>query len=318
MTAALSGVLVTGGSPGGSKAHAANTMTDTPPRSKVPTSAAAPAGDVAAINFSRDVGWGGTLALEIQRAGESTVFATFNDDGSPEIGVWRAPVPAATFDALLALLHASGYDRAPPPAPAPPGTKMISLGERRGSDAMPALRAFAAPAPAALAPVIGALQAIRRDLRAHPVRVVRGQAVVRGAAIARGDELVIAASLSNAGSSPLTLGNPLAIARGWNGLRLAFTPSPASGGEQQRDLTAVDLHADANTPRTSTVALAPGQTLRFEVRAKIDLPAKAYAVRLEYHGMAPGDGGDPHLVNGVLFLPAGALAIERKAWWKVW
>jgi len=34
--------------------------------------------------------------------------------------------------------------------------------------------------------------------------------------------------------------------------------------------------------------------------------------------MAAGDGSDPHLVSGVLFLPAGALAIERKAWLKFW
>jgi hypothetical protein len=273
---------------------------------------------VVAVNYSRDVGWAGSVVLEVQRDGASTLATTFNDDGTPEIGLWRATVPSKKLDALVGSLRASGYRELPADATIPPGTKMVSLGERVAGAALPVMRGFPSPPPAALAPVLAAIDALRADLRAHPVRVVRGDVTLSTARVTRGGELVATVGLMNVGSAPLTIGNPLApAATGWNGVRLAFAAEGRSASEQQRDLGSGDVRADAGVPRTPTVALAPGQSLRFEIHAALDLPAESYAVRVEYHGMAPGEG-DPQLVGGVLWLPAGTLTIERKPWWRFW
>ncbi len=280
------------------------------------SSAASP--ETVAVNVSRDVGWNGSVSFEFQRNGDSTVLSTFNDDGQPDIGVWRGPVPVAELDGLLGRMRSSGYEHLPAPAAVPPGTKMISLGERRAGAQLPVMRAFASPPPAALAPVLAAVDALRRELRAHPLRVLRGAVTLETARIVRGKEVDLALTLTNAGTAPLTAGNPLSLLGGdWNGLRLMFARSGGGGSDQPRDLRASDLRAGPEAPRTPTVALPPGQSLRIEIRAPVDVAPGTYAVRLEYHGMVPPES-DPHLVAGVLSLPAGTVVIEPAPWWRFW
>jgi hypothetical protein len=99
-------------------------------------------------------------------------------------------------------------------------------------------------------------------------------------------------------------------------LRLVFGKGQG-GGEQQQDLTPADLRCAPDTNRSATVLLAPGQTLRFEVRKKIDLSAGRHAARFEYHSLGNHDG-DTQFVGGVLWVEPGELTVKKGPWWKFW
>lgn len=269
-----------------------------------------------AVNYSRDIGWAGTLAIEVQRVGESTVFQTFNDDGTPEIGLWRSPVTAAKFDQLLAQLYASGYERLRAPATVSPGTKLVSVGVRFPGQALPTMRSFPS-LPEPLAPVVAFLEGLRSEIRAHPIRALRGRASWKSRSIARSQDAVLGVTLTNVGTSGFDLANPLAGTGGsWNGLRLVFKKGQG-GDEQQQDLTAADLRLPPNADRAPVVSLAPGQSLRFEVCRRIDLPAGQHAVRFEYHSMSNRDG-DTQFVGGVLWIDPGEITVGADPWWKIW
>jgi hypothetical protein len=294
--------------------HGGPTMVQRAPRPR-------PAGATVAVNYGRDIGWSGSFALEVQRDGESSLFTTFND-GTPEVGSWRAPVPRQTFDELVARLHASGYDHLPTDAAdVPPGTKILTVGERLEGEPSPVVYPFVA-VPPALVPVLAVLDDIKKQVRAHPVRVLRGSAAWSNGDVSHGAEAVVDVTLSNVGDEPLAMSNPLhdfATPRsdrgGWSGLRLVFQ---AKGeGEKQYDLVAADIHPSPDAVRGETCTLKPGESLRFEVRKKLDLRRGQYESRLEYTNMITLDD-DPTFVGGTLWLEPGPLAAQGGPWWKVW
>jgi hypothetical protein len=267
-----------------------------------------------AINFSQDVGWSGTVAMEVQQAGDSTCFTTYNHDGRPEIGVWQHPVAKERFAQLLALLKQSGYERIPTPSVVPPGTRAIVVGERKAGQAVPSIRTFPT-LPPALAPVAALIETIRSELQAYPLRVLRGEATLKAGSVGRGGALVMELKLTNVGGKALSFSNPLSPTEGWNGLRLVL--HPASGAEERQvDLSSADVSAGGQS-RSPVLSLGPGQTVRFELHPKLDVPAGKYPARFEYHSMAtPSD--DAQFVGGTLAIPVGDITVKRAAWWKIW
>jgi hypothetical protein len=269
-----------------------------------------------AVNYSRDIGWAGTLAIEVQRAGESSVLQTFNEGDTPEIGLWRSPVTAAKFDQLLAQLNRSGYEQLRAPAAVPPGTKLVSIGVRLPGQDLPTIRAFPS-LPEPLTPVVIFLERLRSEIRAHPIRVLRGSASWKSRSVARSQDAGLGVTLTNVGTSAFNLANPLAsTGSAWNGLRLVFTKKQG-GGEQQQNLTTADLRFPPDADRAPMVSLAPGQSLRFEVCKKVEIPAGQHAVRFEYHSMSNRDD-DAQFVGGVLWIDPGEITVKSGAWWKIW
>ncbi len=271
--------------------------------------------DVVAINFSRDVGWSGQEVLELAKSGPSTVALSFNPDGRPEIGLWRATLPPERFAAALAAVQASGYESVPGPSQVAPGAKLVSLGVRRATEPAPRMRAFPArPVPPPIAPVVSLLEAAIAEIRQNPRRVLAGRAEARAARVERGADLLVQLTLTNAGVEPLQLVNPTARAPGeWTGVRLVFTDG--GGGEHAADLKPADLSGSAGAG--AAVTLAPGAGLTLQARARADWPAGAGRLRVEVHE-APGDAAGDAFVEGTLWLDAGPLSVEGGPWWKLW
>jgi hypothetical protein len=290
-------------------------MTSSPPRPRPP------GGPTVAVNYGRDLGWNGHAEIEVQRDGDTTAVTTFND-GTPEIGWWRAPVPRAAFDELVARLHASGYDGLASGASVSPGTKVVTLGERLENEQVPVLYAFVT-VPPPLAPVVASLEGIAAQVRAHPLRVLHGSAEWAGGGLSHGGEAVVVVTLTNAGTEPLAMSNPLhdfadprGRAGGWNGLRFAFA-GEGGGDERQVDLTAADVRPSPDAVRTETLLLKPGESLRFEAHKKVALPGGRYRSRVEYASVATR-ADDPSFVEGVLWIELGPLSAQGGPWWKVW
>lgn len=273
----------------------------------------APAEPVA-ISYSRAVGRSGSVALELVRAATSTLDVTFNYDEHPQIGSWRATLPEAAFTSALAKMREAQYQTLPGPSVTRPGANLVSLGERFEGDPQPHVRSFEPDTPA-LAATQEALEAAIRELRAHPVRVVQGEVAVADERIERGAVSTLTLTLTNVGTEPLDLSNPLGQEPStWSGIRLAF--SNGSEDERQINLTPADLEPGEGKPEI-TATLAPGQSLSLHTRKKIDLPKGAYDLRVEYHSMVDVAAG-PQLVGGALWLPVGRVEIVRGAWWKIW
>jgi hypothetical protein len=275
-----------------------------------------------AVNYGRDIGWSGSRSMEVQRDGDTNLLTTFNDRGQ-EIGAWRSVVPHATFDELVARLHASGYEGLATDATLDPETKVVTVGERLEGEKLPIIYAFEA-VPPALAPAIALLEELDAQVRAHPIRVLRGSAAWANAEVSSGDEAIVEVTLANIGAQPFEMSNPLHDfgdprhdTGGWNGLRLAFSKESGGGGEKQYDLTAADVRAPPNAVRSETCLMQPGQSLRFEARKKTDLGAGKYRVRVEYSSMVNRDT-DPNFVDGVLWLEPGPLSIKGGPWWRPW
>jgi hypothetical protein len=274
-----------------------------------------PTSPAVAVNYNRGIGWSGSVAIEIQHAGDSTILTTFNDDGRSEIGLWRAVVPPAKFDQLLELLHHSGYTQIPTSTTVPPGTKLVSIGERMPGQDLPILHSFVS-LPEPLVPTVTFLEGLQSEIRAHPLRVLRGQAAWKNSTVARGESAILEVTLANVGTSPLHIANPLAEASGWSGLRLVWKQG-AAGGEQQEDLTASDLRLEAGASRVALLPLAPGQSIRFKVSKKIALPQGRHASRLEYHSVRDPIG-DAQFIGGVVCIDLGEITVTSGPWWKVW
>jgi len=267
--------------------------------------------DVVAINYSRDVGWAGSLIAEICRDDPSTVDLTFNYDGGVEIGVWEQRLPAATFAQALALVQRSGYRGLPSPDESPPEAKFIAVGEREQGQPLPFLRAFelmmVPPPVSALGVELEKL--VVGPIRRHPLRVIHGAAAWARPAFAAGELLEIEVVLGNSGTLPLEMGNPLdAAADGWNGMRLVMVD--AGGHELAVDLTLANLRPPAGAPTDATVTLDPGKALPFQVHKKVYLTPGRYSGRLEYHGLM-SNPGNRQLITGALWLDLGTVEIRR-------
>jgi hypothetical protein len=264
-----------------------------------------------AINYSREVGWAGALIAELCATDPSTAIATFNYDGRPEIGVYRATLPAPSFQQALDVLRRSGYDQLPSPATVTPEAKFLTLGERHEGETVPALKPFdLRSVPPALDVVRQELEKIIALVRQHPMRVLKATASWGKPAFRADEPLVVQVALQNASALPITIGNPLAPEAPWNGLRLVVWQP--DGEESTADLHASHLRAPPDAPQDGEATLGPGETLAFEIKKKVYLPPGAYEGRLAYQNVIERDS-DVQFVRGELWLDLGALAVERPA-----
>jgi hypothetical protein len=254
--------------------------------------------------------------VELVKGAPSTVDLSFNYDGRPEIGVWRATLRDDRFDAAVAELAASGYEALPGPSLVKPGAKLVSIGVRRAGERAPRMRGFPVHAPPPqLAPAVVLLDAAIAEIRQHPLRVLRGRAALGAARIDHGGDLSVDLNLTNAGIEPLHLSNPMASpAKEWNGIRLVFVDG--HGGERSIDLTPAAVSSDSALTGAS-LSLAAGANVHLRVRTNIDWPAGAGHLRVEVHHVG-GDSDDAALVDGTLWLDAGPLTIARASRWKLW
>lgn len=271
-----------------------------------------------AINFSRDVGWSGSEGLELIRDGSSTLDLSFNYDGRPEIGTWQAALPPERFDAAWALLRIAGYKTLPGPSTVEPGTKLLSIGVRGREDQLPWIRGFSIVPPPELVPTVAALDAAMAELRKHPLRVLRGQASLGSPRVKKGRRAALSVRLTNVGSQVLTISNPLVGDPGasgdWSGLRLTFKDPCGKEGDENLDVSTVDVRSSQST-REPTLHLAPGAGVDLEIRQSLDVPSGTYQFRVEYHNMI-GDSSDSSVVPGTLWLDAGLVRIDP--WWMFW
>lgn len=269
-----------------------------------------------AINFSRAAGWSGSESLELQRDGVSTFDLTFNYDGGSEIGTWQAALPATRFVHVLAPLRSSGYETLPSPSQVAPGAKLLSIGVRNAGEKAPRMRGFPQkPPPAALVPVVAALEAAIADVRRHPLRVLHGTVALRTSRVTKGAPLTVALTLSSAGTQALLTGDPRSTdPHGGSGVRLVFV----SPGHEDRgiELTAADIRSPMKGSGP-TARLDRGQKLELELHAKTSAPAGSYRLRVEYHSLV-ADDDQPELVTGTLWLDAGEVTVESGSWWKIW
>ena len=268
-----------------------------------------PAREIVAINYSRDVGWAGTIAAEICRDEPSTVDVTFNYDGGPEIGVWQQMLPRSSSPAPLPSSIAPGTRFFRVPTEVSPEQKFLAFGEREQGVALPIVRCFDL---GRLDPTLSALsvevERLLAGIRMHPLRVIHGNAAWTKPAFDTSELLEIEMVMGNTGSLPLEMGNPLDVAAdGWNGLRLVLVDS--SGCQHASDLTPSHIRARPGFPPDATVTLDPGTALPFRIRKKVYLSPGRYSGRIEYHGMVENPENN-QLVTGSLWRDLGPVDIR--------
>jgi hypothetical protein len=264
--------------------------------------------EIVAVTYSHGVGSGGaTESIEISGDGESTLTLTFNYDGRPEIGTYRHTLPKERFEQAVRLLHAAGWEQLPSAQNMRPGQVPAVFGERRSGQKT---RAFS-PTPRELQEVSLLFLNTTMELKPHPSRVLRGDAKVRTTSLTKGCDLELDVTLTNAGKLPLQFSNPLhGAATEWSGLRLTVK---RDGGmnEESFDFTPKDVRMDAGTPTTRTLPLAPGQAVSFAVCAKLPVGRGTYAGRLQLHNMVGGTNHPAELIDGMLWVSLGTLAVGK-------
>jgi hypothetical protein len=262
------------------------------------------------VTYSRPVGSAATESFEIVAEGESTLTLTFNHDERQEIGVWSHALPKERFEELVRRLHASGYERLPPATELVPGMVPEVFGERRAAEKKPTTRAFL-PTPPELQDVTTFLRTLGTELRAHPSRVLRGEARWQEEGLTKGCDVEIDVTLTNVGVLPLQISNPLhGPASEWSGLRLTFRREGV--GEESFDLRPTDVRMGAGTPTTRTLRLAPSQALSFAVCTAMPVGRGTYAARLQLHGMVPGSKSRPEIIDGMLWLLLGEVSVAGR------
>jgi hypothetical protein len=270
-----------------------------------------------AINFSREIGWSGSIMLELQRDGESSVTETFVD-GTPQLGTWATRFSAERFDALLSTLHASGYDKLPDVTAAlRPGAKVIALGERHAGAQYPLLKVYLTT-PAELTETLRTIESLRAELHQHPQRVLRGAASWLSPAreLRRGEEIKLTLQLSNAGTQSLETGNPFReTPPSWNGLRLVL--SSPSKSDESIDLTPAHVQPNPGIERGAVINLAPDHSVEAQLHVPVDVSSGSYQLALQVHTLVESDVNQ-QLVTGMLSIPLGQLTVQRDKIWKVW
>jgi hypothetical protein len=231
--------------------------------------------DVVSVFHEATVGDGGE-SVEVVGIGESSLELTFNSDKVPQIGTWRHAIARSTFDHLVRTLHATGYEDLP--SNLIPGVSGDLYGEQRRGEAFPRRKGFGS-LPPEMFEVLSLLGGIRAELRAHPARVVRGEARWKSERVSQDSPLEFELVLSNIGREPFLFSNPQHGAPSeWNGLRVVL--DPLEKGKQadnygQFDLTPADVRSIALGPSGAPKPVLPDQpTLRLEAGESLSLTGR--------------------------------------------
>jgi hypothetical protein len=265
--------------------------------------------DTVAINYSREAGWTGGLIAELCRGGPSTVIVTYNYDRKPEIGTYHSALADGAFMQLLDVLQQSGYQQLPQPPSIPPESKSLVVGERREGEAMPALRVFELhDLPAAVATLSVEIEKVIAEIRQKRTRVIEAAVAWTKRAFGANEPLALKVTLRNAGTSPLSLGNPVGAPKDqWSGLRL-FVRDEA-GTEQCVDLQANHLRPSQDTPTEATAILAPAGNLSFLARKKVYLAPGQYTCAFSYRNVL-AEPDDPQFVEGEIAIALDSVVVE--------
>jgi hypothetical protein len=242
----------------------------------------------ATLHYTRDVSWTGVLMAELAHQGPSTVALTFNYDGRPEIGVYQKTISPEAFRRAADTFVGVDFQRLPRYGEFPPDTKFVALGARYGADRSPVLHSYPLDSvPPEVERLSSEFEPIFADIRRHPVRVLALRAQLPTDSVQPGVPLVFDAEIQNAGSAPLTCGNPLGVAAGeWSGLRINVRPveGPA-GASRNANVSASELRSQPDASSGAVAQLAPGETVRFTVRKKAFLAPGVYTVGLSYQAV---------------------------------
>jgi hypothetical protein len=186
------------------------------------------------------------------------------------------------------------------------------VGARHAGDPQPTLRAFPLDSvPPAIAALSGRLERVVDEIRDHPRRVVLGRAAWRTPYVDAGAPLTAELALTNKGTLPLALANPLGAAPGaWNGLRLIVERAGAPPGDAQTvELTTAHVRGLPGAPGGPTATLDPGAGLELVVQKRVYLAPGRYHGWLSYAD-AIDDPGDPQFVGGELLLDLGLFQVD--------
>lgn len=271
------------------------------------------------VSYTEDLADGQVLVL-IHPAGESTVTTTGPLGALAEIGHYRTPLPGPRCEAVRSLLQSSGYAQAPPPAPQPPETGFLSVGEGVAGQA-PTMRGFPlADLPAGLGPVRAEMARVIDEIRAHPHHVVGGEGTWAEATVAAGRPVGFALTLTNRGVAPAEILNPA-----WREAEPAALLILAVGRDlppeqfsEERDLDQIQLAAaDLSVRRPDGSDLAPASSLVLGPGESVVLAAsrRMYLAPGRYRGAvtlraAGGSIAEQALVKGALHVRLGTLTVE--------
>jgi hypothetical protein len=260
------------------------------------------------IHYSRDVGWAGSLIVELCKAEPSHVLVTFNYDQRPEIGVYQAPLAEGVFAQVLAEVQRSGYPSLAPPGPFPPESKFVVVGERLEGAESPAIHAFDVRAlPPGIASIQAHVERVVDGIRRHRSRVVEGKAAWTKPAFDTVEPIAARVTLKNTGALPMTLANPLSAGRE-AGLMLVL--ADAAGATESVELDVAQLRGSPGL-QDGLVTLAPGDALAFALTKKVYLRPGDYMARLSYRSLVDVQG-DPQFVGGELWLEVGRFRVQHR------
>lgn len=262
----------------------------------------------------------GQLQANVDPDGSVTVWVTCNHRGRQEVGVYRASAGPDSFERLRTAKQQSGIDRLPPETQeVPPGTPYTGIGETTDGGRRFDMRGWPLhDVPAVARPLLEAALRTAEDALAHPLRVLSAQVAPLTAASPGGEPLRFAVVLRSSGTEPVRFANPLQAAAGLTDARILLvrdlpvekrTDADLATAElAPRNLTLADRHG--GTPRGEWLSLAPGETVRLEIRRPFHARAGRYRAQLE---LGFSNGGDLDALEGTLSVDLGAVEIAKGA-----
>jgi hypothetical protein len=275
--------------------------------------------------YNQDLGTG-SVAVTVYPAGQSTVRITRNLGPRDEIGFYGVAVDDEVIAGIRRAIQRSGYREIPTATTLPPGTGTLTLGEGQAGE-VPQLRAFALDGlPEPLRDLVSAMDAFIEEVRAHPIRVIRGEVRVESPTVHRGGALVLDVTLTNVGTHPVDAGNLLGADQEGR-VRLSLRRSGAGGeregaGGDQEGAESVVLEVPASAvrfgaleeegrgPATSVLEPGAGAEVSIRVQQTGALPTGRYdiALFLDFPSSgADGAGG----VHGTLRIDSGQVEVVR-------
>lgn len=275
--------------------------------------------------YNQDLGTG-SVAVTVHPAGQSTVRITRNLGPRDEIGFYGVAVHEEGIAGIRRAIQRSGYREIPTATTLPPGTATLTLGEGRAGE-VPQLSAFALSGlPEPLRDLVTAMDAFIEEVRAHPIRVIRGGVRVESRTVHRGAPMALDVTLTNAGTHPVDVDN-LVRADQEGRVRLSLRRSGAGGDEEgaggdEEGAESVVLEVPASAVRfgaleeegrgPATAVLEPGAGAEVSIRIQQtgDLPTGRYGIALFLDFPASGADG-AGAVHGTLRIDAGQVEVVR-------
>jgi hypothetical protein len=252
--------------------------------------------------------------ITIWEEGIATSWLTGSIPPRQEIGFFRTMIPLDEVARVRALVRASDYLKVGHNGPMVPDTPTTRL--REGKDVSTFIPGT--PRPPAVQKVFAALEEIGKQVRNHPFKVLRGEAMWEPVQ-KRGDHLEIKVAFRGVGTELITPDNPLGSASPtWVGLDLIVAKDKLEAElDWEKDVQQITivrgdlLTADGKLPKhqPSRLTLPSGAEFRFIVRRKLLLPEGQYTGTLIFIGGS--DDRDGKVIEGSLRMDLGRMRVTR-------